>query len=156
MTVVPILVILIVKLQKCIVRIVSSSKYKAHTEPIFKTLKLLKIKDILRLQELKFYYKYENDKLPYYLANLPFSTNTSIDSPATRRQNKIHLFKPNHEYAKHCIIYDIPTVINSTPNNIIAKIYTQLARVSGYIKQHFLQSYQEGCTIINYYICSRT
>ncbi len=79
---------------------------------------------MLRLQELKFYYKYENDKLPDYLANLPLNTNTSIHSHATRTQNKIHLFKPNHEYAKHCIRYDIPTVINSTPNNIIAKIYT--------------------------------
>ena len=146
----------LVKLQKRIVRIVSTSKYNAHTEPIFKTLKLLKVKDILRLQELKFYYKYENNKLPYYLANLPLNTNTSIHSHATRTQNKIHLLKPNHEYAKNCIWYYISTVANSTPNNIIAKIYTHsLQGFSGYIKQHFLQSYQEICTIVNCYICSR-
>ncbi len=53
----------ITELQKRIVRILSLSKYNAHTEPIFKTLKLPKVIDILNLQELKFYYKYE---ITYY------------------------------------------------------------------------------------------
>ncbi len=44
----------IVKLQKKIIRISSLSKYNAHTEPIFKSLKLLKVKNILKLHELKF------------------------------------------------------------------------------------------------------
>ncbi len=52
------------KLQKKSIRIVSLSKYNAHTEPIFKELTLLKVKDILWLQELKLYYKYKNHKLP--------------------------------------------------------------------------------------------
>ncbi len=45
------------KLQKKSIRILSLSKYNAYTKPIFKQLKLLKVKDILWLQELKFYYK---------------------------------------------------------------------------------------------------
>ena len=45
----------VIKLQKKAVRILSLSKYNAHTEPIFESLKLLKVKDILKLQELKFY-----------------------------------------------------------------------------------------------------
>ncbi len=111
------------KLQKLLVRIVSTSKYNAHTEPIFKTLKSLKVKNILKLQEIKFCYKYENNKLPFYLANLPIK-NASIHSHATRTQHKFHLLKPNHEYAKNCVWYDIPIVVNSTLNNIIANIYT--------------------------------
>ncbi len=35
------------KLEKKIARILSLSKYNAHTEPIFKKIKLLKIRDIL-------------------------------------------------------------------------------------------------------------
>ncbi len=57
----------ITKLQKRIVRILNISKYNAHTEPIFKILSLLKVNDILKLQELKFHYKYENNLLPYIL-----------------------------------------------------------------------------------------
>ncbi len=51
----------ITKLQNCIWRVLSLSKFNVDTEPIFKTLKLLNVNDILKLQELKFYYKYEND-----------------------------------------------------------------------------------------------
>ncbi len=47
----------IIKLQKKIIRITSLSKYNAHTEPIFRSLKLLKLTDILKLQELKFYWR---------------------------------------------------------------------------------------------------
>ncbi len=46
------------KLQKKAIRIITLSKYNAHTEPLFKRLKLLKLIDLLHLNELKFYYKY--------------------------------------------------------------------------------------------------
>ncbi len=36
----------IIKVQKKIVRILSLSKYNAHTDPLFKTHKLLKVQDI--------------------------------------------------------------------------------------------------------------
>ncbi len=37
---------------------------------------------------------------------------------------KIHIFRPKHEYAKKCIRYDIPDLVNNTPHTIIEKIYT--------------------------------
>ncbi len=46
---------LIFKLQKNSIRIVSISKYNAHTEPIFKKLKLLKRENILKLQDFFFF-----------------------------------------------------------------------------------------------------
>ena len=48
------------KLQNKAIRIVSLdplSKYNAHTEPICKRLQLLKVADILKIQELKCYYR---------------------------------------------------------------------------------------------------
>ena len=47
----------------------SASKYNAHTEPLFKNLKLLKIEHILKLHELKLYYKFIHIRLPVYLQN---------------------------------------------------------------------------------------
>ncbi len=44
------------KLQKRFIRIITLiGKYNSYTEPIFKSLKLLKLDDILKFQELKFY-----------------------------------------------------------------------------------------------------
>ncbi len=57
----------IFKLQKKAIRIISISKYNAHSEPLFKKFNLLQIEDMLRLNELKLYYKYENRLLPDYL-----------------------------------------------------------------------------------------
>ncbi len=83
----------IIKLQNKSIRIISHSKYNAHTEPIFKTLKLIKVKDILTLQELKFYYKYKYNKLPHYLQNLSIRPNSETHINETRIQNEIHLSK---------------------------------------------------------------
>jgi len=146
----------IVKLQKRAVRIISLSKYNAHTEPIFKELKLLKVPDILRLQELKFYYKFKHGNLPSYLMEMPFYSNTETHNYNTRQQNNIHQPLARHEYAKKCLRIDLPHVINTTPVNILEKVNTHsLNGFSWYIKQSILQSYQNSCTIENCYICSR-
>jgi hypothetical protein len=142
------------KLQKKIIRILSLSKYNAHTEPLFKKLKLLKVNDILKLQELKFYYKYKNNKLPHYLQSLPFHPNTEIHNHETRTKHNLHQPISKHSFAKNCVRFDIPKIVNKTPNCILAKIDTHsLQGFSGYIKTHFLQSYQENCTILNCYVC---
>ena len=146
----------ITKLQKKIVRILNLSKYNAHSEPIFKALNLLKVADILKLQELKFYYKFKNNKLPHYLQNMPFVTNATIHEHSTRFQHKLRLMKPNHEYARNCIRYHVPVVVNATSPEITNKIYTHsLQGFAWYIKLKTIQSYQENCTIQNCYICSR-
>ncbi len=97
----------IVKLQKKISRILSLSKYNAHTEPILKRLKLLKVSDILLMQKLKFYYKF----IPEKLQNLPLYANTNPHNYATWTNKNVHLeFIPNHEYAKICVKYQILSI----------------------------------------------
>ena len=44
-------------LQKKAVRIVTKSNFIAHTDPLFKQLNVLKIKDMFKVKILKFYYK---------------------------------------------------------------------------------------------------
>ncbi len=53
----------------------------------------------------------------------------------TRIQHNIHELKTRHDYAKQCIRFDLPKVINSTPRQILDKIHTHnLQGFSGYIK----------------------
>ena len=65
------------RIQK-LVRITRVSKCNAHTKPLFNSLKLLKIERILKLQELKLYYKFAHNKLPVYLQNLPLHQSNRI------------------------------------------------------------------------------
>ena len=146
----------IVKLQKRAVRIISLSKYNAHTEPIFKSLKLLKVTDIFKVQELKFYYRYTHRMLPSYLLDIPLVNNTVMHNYNTRQRTDMHQPFARHEYAKKCLRYDLPRIINNTPNIILDKVHTHsLQGFSWYIKQYIIQNYQEECFIENCYICSR-
>ncbi len=106
----------ILKLQRKIVRIMYVSRYNAHTEPLFKSLNLLKVSDILQQNILKCYYKYKNGKLSHYLANIPFLTHANIHEHSTRAQYQLCTVKPQHEHARYCITCKITIIINSTPN----------------------------------------
>ena len=55
---------IIFKIQKRAIRTITCSKCIAHTEPLFKDLRLLKVFDIYKLQQLQFYYKLYNRLLP--------------------------------------------------------------------------------------------
>ncbi len=109
----------IFKLQKKIVRILSLSKYNAHIDALLKKKKLLKVYDILQLQELKFYYKYKKNKLPHYLQALPLHPNTQTHDHNTRTKNNIHHPFGKHAFAKNCVRFDIPRIVNNCPNCII-------------------------------------
>ncbi len=138
------------------IRSISVSKYNAHIEPIFKQLELLKLMDILKLQELKFYYKYKNKRLPYYLQSLPFHYNSETHQHNTCIQQNIHVGRTAHEYAKKCIQYDLPMFVNNTPKEILDKIDTHSLRgFAGYIKRYYLSCYHDSCNIPHCYICSR-
>ena len=60
-------------------QIITLNAYNSHTEPLFKKLKLLKIEDMLKLQELKFYFKYIHKQLPSYLQNWQIIPSTCIN-----------------------------------------------------------------------------
>ena len=55
------------ELQKRTVRIITNSKYNAHTEPLFKDLHLLKITDIFDVQCMN---KFSNNTLPNYFRSM--------------------------------------------------------------------------------------
>ena len=55
------------KFKKKSLRAISSARYDAHTEPLFKKCTLLKIEDIHKVQQLKFFYKLTHKDLPEYL-----------------------------------------------------------------------------------------
>ena len=99
----------------------------SHTEPLFKQLNLLKVEDLLTLQELKFYFKYNQGILPIYLQNWNFNPNSKIHNHNTRRIATLHrpTFKTKHEVAKKRLkYYNLPYTINNTPRIVKDKVNT--------------------------------
>ena len=73
-----------IKLQKRFLRIISLSNYNAHTEPIFKRLEIITIKNIFDLNCLKFVYNYKKGELPDHFLKFRCVQRASIHDHETR------------------------------------------------------------------------
>ena len=79
------------KLQKIAVRAISHQPFLAHSLPIFKDLKLLKITDIFKLRLLSFVYEASNMLAPDCFHDF-FSLNSSVHCYSTRQSKCGDLF----------------------------------------------------------------
>ena len=111
------------KLQKRAVRIITLNKYNAHTEPILKSLGLLKVNDIFTLQCLTFYFKCTHGRVTTSFA-LFFTRNTARHDHNTRQRHQPDILFSHTPRARKCIKFHIPLLLRSMPTCIIDNIYT--------------------------------
>ena len=81
-------------------RIITCSKYNAHSEPLFKELKLLKLEDNRKLQELKCYYKLVQRQLPSYFNCISVTTINAVHQHNTRQSGNLYSDKVKHDFAE--------------------------------------------------------
>ena len=107
----------ILLMQKKAMRIISNSWYRAHTEPIFNYLNILKIDDLYWLIALKFYFKLENKLLPTYFNNFAQKKSQGITKyPIRNPQNQMPQVK--HQYARNTFRCELISITNSVNNTI--------------------------------------
>ena len=119
--------------------IITVSKYNAHTEPLFKSLDLLRVSDLFKLFQSKFYYKFLHKLLPSYFQMFPLLQRGQISryTYVTRNRDALSTNRVKHEFAKHCLRHSIPRLINSIPDIIKHKLYTHsLSGFSTYFKRY--------------------
>ena len=92
----------IFKLQKRAVRIITCSKYNAHTEPLLKTLNLLKIENIIKTKALKLYYKYKRNELPKYFESI-FTESNDNHSHDARHKSLLYQLPTKTSTGRLCI-----------------------------------------------------
>ena len=143
------------KLQKRAVRNIKCSKYNAHTNPIFKDLKLLKVSDLYNLSLLKFFYKLKNGQLPYYFRD--FLIYTSLDhSYNTRGRNEPQVPLTRTTHAMNSARMYLPIFLESTPALISDKVNTHSKDgFSLYCKNYYISQYDTICNIPGCYVCSQ-
>ena len=145
------------KIQKKAIRIITSNRYNSHTEPLFKQLNMLKLEDLLKLQQLKFYFKFNESSLPVYLQNWDITTNAHVHNYNTREYACIHTFKAKHEFAKKILKYNLPKLINDTPERVKDKINTHsLQGFINYGKNDMIHKYGNICIIQHCYTCQQS
>ena len=143
-------------LQKKAVRIITSSSYFAHSEPLFKQLRLLKTCDIYKCVLLKCIFKLTHKQLPHYFEQFTFTFRNQQHNYATRTCQNVSIPNVNHEFAKRSIRFIAPSAYNSTHINIIDKIFTHsFVGFCIYVKFQLIDSYNIVCSTRNCFSCRR-
>ena len=125
-------------MQKRAVRLISGSQYLAHTDPIFKSLRLLKISDINLIQTAIFMYKFKQNILPSYFKQM-FQCNMQIHSYNTRISENYHLYNPRITLSYRSIRHKGPDIWHTLPNKI--RQCSLLSSFKTKLKCHVLATY---------------
>ncbi len=120
----------ILLLQKRAVRILTNSEYRAHSDPLFKQLKILDIFKLNLFHIGKFMFLYHHCMLPTCFDEL-FITNNQIHGYNTRSAGNYRSHACRTNIKQFTILYSGPNIWNSLPTNItvintISSFKTQL------------------------------
>ena len=145
-----------VKLQKRFIRIISLSTYNAHTEPLFKNLEILTIKNLFDLNCLKFVYNYKKGELPKHFLSFRCVQRAAIHDHDTRFANQIDSELTRTVIAQNCMRHHLVTVLNCTPSCILDKVDTHSRQgFIFYVKRHYLDQLSNECHLRQCYVCNK-
>ena len=113
------------KLQRRAFRMITNSCYNAHTDPLFKKLSLLKVKDIFRLNVLKVYYKFRKVTIPVYTMSMFTYAYAGPTHDYNLRINSVlKNVTTTTSSGENCIRFHLPVLINNTMSSVLDKIST--------------------------------
>ena len=135
-------------LQRKCLRILTFSDFRAHANPLFINLRMLKIRDIIKFNQLKLNYDFLNNSLPADLNKL-FKLNTDIHTHDTRQLFHVPSINTS-TYGRYSIKYVCPSLWNTTFKNDIPIGNNRIISLSNIkntyqfkktLKRHFLFNY---------------
>ena len=104
-------------LQKKAIRIITSSHYIAHTEPLFSMTKLLKLDDLYKYQLGIFMHKVTHCQLPQNMSSM-FLRTDNIHSHQLRNHNAYYIQQIRTNTRKSTINFSGPKFWNTIPTNL--------------------------------------
>ena len=102
----------LITLLKRVVRRMSRSAFDAHTDTLFKNLKILNFENSCKLQVGKFMYQYKSGLLPYSFNNM-FLATRQVHSYGTRSSELFYLPQCRTNIRKFSISFQGPKFFNS-------------------------------------------
>ena len=135
----------ITTIQKTAIRLVYGAKYNAHTEPLFKTLKILKFVDLIEQQKMLLMYKANNELLPSTLSTLLTGTRNTRNTRQTHKKNQTTITTDSDK------VHNLKSLWR---NNNIAKDGT-LKQLKRTLLKNTLCNYRKTCEIPKCNICKQ-
>ena len=143
------------KIQKRAIRVITNSRFNAHTEPLFKRLNILRSEDINKLQIYKFLHKLENNGVPEYFQNIEILKSKDIHNYNTRSKNQYYNTFHRRTLTENCLKLKMINTLNKTEHIISSKLQTHsLVGFAQYVKLYIINGYQINCNIQNCFTCN--
>ena len=136
---------IITVLQKKCIRIMNHAPFNSHTNELFIKNELIKLEDIIKIEQLKLVFDFKIKKLPIDLKNL-FQLNSEIHTHLTRNVINEGIYVPQintSSYGNNSIRYSAPVIWNALikNSNEINNIKT-LLKLKLYLKNYYLSKYK--------------
>ena len=125
-------------LQKRIIRIITKSRFDAHTSPLFQKYHLLTLDNIHLYQIGLFMFSVHSNSIPDTFQTM-FSKNFETHHYATRQANNYKVYFSRTNILKFSIVSSGPRLWNSFPNELKSK--QPLSCFKSNLKKHLINSY---------------
>ena len=109
-------------MQKRVLKTITNSNYIAHTEPLFKEQKLVKITDMYVIVICKFYHKLMNNQLPMFFSSMAPQLPVACARYELRNPMSHLLLSINIKYAENSIRYCLIRQLNSEVTWAIGRV----------------------------------
>jgi hypothetical protein len=102
--------------QKAAVRIIANKKYNDHTEPIFKSLSILPLNDLIIHANLKFFHSYVYNYIPSAFATTWSTNRQNRDNDDRQLCNDDDFFIPRFrtDFIARLPLFNLPKIWNNT------------------------------------------
>ena len=99
-------------LQKRAIRVINNALYNRHTDPLFRSSRILKLDDLFEYQSVIFMTDYMHDKLPLSFKNM-FTINRNMPNARTTRQsNMLNIGRCDSQFSRKLPLYHLPALWN--------------------------------------------
>lgn len=140
--------------QKNAIRIISLSKYNAHTESLFKNLKILPLPDLINFFKIQFVQRFTYGHLPPSLSCMWTTNgerrilNQEFEGASLRNDNDLYVPFVKFNYLDNTPIYGFPRLWNDFEDNQI-KTISNKNEFNTKLKSYYLNQLADN------YVCSR-
>ena len=146
----------LVKLHKKGIRHVCNSKYNAHTEPLYKEMKILNLPDLFKLNCNKLMYRKNNGTLhSYHSEQLKTKSERRITIKDTRQKYDVDLFTHKAISKINSINSKVASAWNTLPFEIKTCNFENVRFFNQFMKKHYISYYNLNCQKMNCYICNK-
>ncbi len=121
-------------LQKRAIRYIHNAQYNSHTEPLFKSLNILKLIDQFNYESLLFMHDFDNSKLPRSFDNTFKYNRDNQVNRRTRQSNMLHIARCDSNFSRRLPLYHLPGIWNiwslKLKSNVTRSCYKKSVRNS--------------------------